>query len=311
MIHWNLQPDTLPECLKHCAAAIGNFDGVHRGHAEVVRRLRTYGRPTAVFTFSPHPRQILHPENAPDLLTWTERKVELLKALGVDEIIVCPTEKILSWEAETFFQRVVVQLLDADVLVEGPNFHFGNGRGGDTQLLGSLCMNSGRILEVVESLQEHNGEPVSSSRIREHLQRGEITEANALLTAPYRIRGTVIHGLARGRTMGFPTANLGNVGTLIPSDGVYACRAILPGVPPLPAAVHIGPNVTFHESGRKIEVHLIDFHETLYDEWMEVEFAARLRDLAAFPTREELMTQIQCDIQSVKEILSRNEAEAL
>ncbi len=304
MIDWNLKSDSLPEHLKHCAASVGNFDGVHRGHAEVVRRLRAYGIPTVVFTFSPHPRQILHPENAPDLLTWTERKVELLQMLGVDEIIVCPAAQILSWSAETFFERVVVELLDAKVLVEGPNFHFGNRRGGDTLLLGTLCRADGRTLEIVESLEELHGEPVSSSRIREHIQHGEITEANALLTAPYRIRGTVIHGLARGRTMGFPTANLGNIETLLPSDGVYACRAFLPGHAPCPAAVHIGPNVTFHESSRKVEVHLLDFHDSLYDEQIQLEFIARMRGLIPFENSEELKTQISRDVQNVQKLLA-------
>lgn len=300
MINWNLDPEVFPAALKHCAASIGNFDGVHLGHAEIVRRLKTHGLPTVVFTFSPHPRQILHPENAPDLLTWPERKVELLKALGADEIVVCPTREILEWTPEEFFDRVIVRLLNADVLVEGPNFHFGKGREGNTQRLGQLCTQSGRILEVVEALHELNGISVSSSRIRDRIADGAISEANALLTAPYRIRGSVIHGEARGRTLGFPTANLGSIENLLPASGVYACRAILPDGNSYPAAVHVGPNVTFQEQETKVEIHLLDFCGCVYGSRLQVEFLERLRDLVSFESREALRVQIAKDVQETR-----------
>ncbi len=302
MITWNVTSETLPITRKPCAVSIGNFDGVHCGHAEIVRKLKAHGLPTVVFTFSPHPRQVLYPQNAPDLLTWEERKVELLKALGVDEIILCSPKQILDWSAETFFERVVVQLLDAKVLVEGPDFHFGKGRQGDTRLLGELCTQSGRLLEVVSAQHEVDGETVSSSRIREYIARGDISSANALLTVPYRIRGRVVHGEARGRTMGFPTANLAEIDTLLPVFGVYACRAYLPDGTWYPAAVHIGPNVTFHETETKVEIYLLDFSGCVYGDNLQVEFLARLRDLVTFDSRETLMAQIECDVQETRRI---------
>lgn len=280
-----------------------------------MRKLKAHGLPTVVFTFSPHPRQVLRPQNAPDLLTWPERKVELLKALGVDEIILCSPKQILDWSAETFFERVVVQLLDAKVLVEGPDFHFGKGRRGDTRLLGELCTQSGRLLEVVKAQHEVNGETVSSSRIREYIAQGEISSANALLTAPYQIRGRVVHGEARGRTMGFPTANLAEIDTLLPAYGVYACRAYVPDGGKLsdesedvtrgawyPAAVHIGPNVTFHETEPKVEIYLLDFSGCVYEEHLQVEFLTRLRDLVTFDSRETLMAQIERDVQETRKL---------
>ncbi len=305
MITWNVNSETLPTIQKPCAVSIGNFDGVHCGHAEIVRKLKAHGLPTVVFTFSPHPRQVLHPRNAPDLLTGVERKVELLKALGVDEIVLCSPKQILEWSAKKFFERVVVQLLDAKILVEGPNFRFGKGREGDTRLLGDLCTQSGRLLEVATALHEINGETVSSSRIREYIIRGDISSANALLTAPYRIRGRVVHGEARGRTMGFPTANLAEIDTLLPAHGVYACRTYLPNGAWYPSAVHIGPNMTFHETEPKVEIYLLDFVGCVYEENLQVEFLARLRNLATFDSQEELIAQIKCDVRETRKIVTQ------
>jgi len=307
MIYWNLNSDCLPSRFRHCAATIGNFDGVHLGHAEILRRLKSYGLPTVVFTFSEHPRQILRPEEAPQLLTCNERKAELLQALGADEIVFCPTAEILKWSAEEFFQRVILQLLDAKILVEGPNFHFGSGREGNTQFLADLCAQSGRKLEVVKSLHKVGGISISSSWIRDLISEGEITVANALLTAPYRLTGTVIHGEARGRTMGFPTANLGNIETILPGFGVYVCRAILADGKSYPAAVHIGPNITFHETNTKIEVFLLDFHGSVYGQTLQLEFITRLRDLVTFQSREELMAQIEKDVEKTKVLIKNYE----
>ena len=308
MFHWNLKSDDLPPSLRHCAAAVGNFDGVHLGHAEILRRLKSFGLPTVVFTFSEHPRQILRPEDAPPLLTANERKAELIQEQGIDEVIFCPTARILNWPAEAFFQRVIVELLDAKILVEGPNFRFGYGGRGNTDLLADLCAQTGRKLEIVEILHEADGVSVSSSRIRDLISEGEIPEANALLTAPYRLTGTVIHGEARGRSMGFPTANLGNIQTILPAFGVYACRAILADGRACPAAVSIGPNVTFGGTDPKVEVFLLDFHGLIYAQTLHLEFIARLRDLVTFQSREELMAQIEKDVEKTREMLMNDES---
>lgn len=300
MIYWNPDSDTLPPRLKRCAVSIGNFDGVHLGHAEIIRRLKAHGGPALVFTFAQHPKSILHPEKAPNLLTLPERKAELLRNLGVDEVIFAQTEEILNWPADYFFERVVVNFLDARILAEGANFLFGKGRTGDTRTLAEFCRESGRELEVVRNLHEVKGDAVSSSRIRRCIAQGELAEANALLTAPYQMAGKVVHGEARGRTMGFPTANLDEIQTILPAHGVYACRAILPDGERRPAAVHIGPNVTFHETRTKVEVHLLDFQGNVYGLPLKIDFHSRLRELVPFSGREALMAQIELDIRETR-----------
>lgn len=297
---WNPDSDQLPEQFRRGAVTVGNFDGVHHGHAEIIRCMKAHGLPLTVFTFARHPRQILNPSDAPQRLTSLARQEELLRALGIETVIFAPTEKILSWPPETFFQKVIVDFLDAAVVVEGPNFHFGRGRMGNTRLLERLCTDSGRQMKVVETLLEINGSPVSSSRIREMISLGNITNANTLLTAPYRLTGTVIHGEARGRTLGFPTANLGEIQTLIPGHGVYACRAILENGISCPAAVHIGPNVTFGETETKVEIHLLDFCGDVYGETLSIDFHSRLRKLVTFPDRNALMKQIDQDISETR-----------
>lgn len=253
--------DALPEDCRGGAVAIGNFDGVHQGHARIVERLRAnaaaVGGPAVVFTFDPHPAMILRPEAAPQPLTWIDRKVELLSALGVDAMIACPTdEALLALTAEEFFARIVRERLGAKALVEGPNFAFGRGRRGTIDLLRGLCDQSGVALEVVEPIWD-GAEIVSSSRVRRLVAAGDVAEARRLLTAPYRIRGLVTHGAGRGSKIGFPTANLAGVDTLLPALGVYAGAVTLAGRR-LAAAINIGANPTFGEQAVKIEVHLVD-----------------------------------------------------
>ncbi len=297
---WNPDSDQLPEQFRHGAVTVGNFDGVHRGHAEIIRRMKAHGLPAAVFTFARHPRQVLNPAEAPQRLTSLARQEELLHALGVETVIFAPTESILSWTPEIFFQCVIADFFDASLVVEGPDFHFGKGRTGTTLLLERLCLNSGRRMEIAEELHAAEGIPISSSRIRELISLGKLSEANALLTAPYRLTGTVIHGEARGRTLGFPTANLGEIQTLLPGHGVYACRAILEDGRTCPAAVHIGPNVTFGETETKVEIHLLDFSGDVYGETLSIDFHSRLRKLETFPDRNALIKQIDLDISETR-----------
>ena len=191
-------------CLLPCAAAavaIGNFDGVHKGHARIVQRLlaqaKKCGGPAVVFTFDPHPVRLLRPEHAPPPLTWTERKAELLAALGVDTTIAYPTdEALLRLSPEQFFQQIVSDALGCPGMVEGPNFFFGHRRAGNIELLRQLCAAKEILLDVVEPLVI-DGAPVSSSRVRHYIAAGKIDEANKMLTLPYRIRGMVRHGAAR------------------------------------------------------------------------------------------------------------------
>lgn len=302
--------DQIPPSLKHGAVTIGNFDGVHCGHAQLISRLLTYCRsvetqrervPAVVFTFHPHPAGVLHPERAPQPLTWINRKAKLLGRLGVDAVIACPTyPAILRWTPEEFFERFLCDLLHARHVVEGTNFHFGHARAGNTAVLERLCQEHGMTCELVAPVVR-DGETVSSSRVRRLISEGRLREANALLTTPYRIRGMVVHGLARGRKLGFPTANLEAVDTLMPGSGVYAGRAIYAGQS-YPAAIHLGPNSTFHENIPKVEVHILDFQESIYGKLLKVDFLEELRPVVTFPDQETLVAQMHDDLRRTRKI---------
>ena len=296
----------LPESARGGAVAIGNFDGVHLGHLRIVQRLleraHEVGGPAIVFTFDPHPVRILRPEECPPPLTWTERKAKLLAQHGVYKIIAYPTdERLLELTAERFFQEIVIDALDAKAMVEGPNFFFGHNREGNVERLGEMTQAAGITLDVVEPYKL-DGELVSSSRVRRLISDGEVSKAAEMLSAPYRIRGMVTHGAGRGSQLGFATANLEAVDTLLPQVGVYAGRAWV-GSDGYAAAISLGPNPTFGEGHLKVEVHLLDYKASLYGEPLEVEFLARLRDITAFASQEELVKQLEQDVLQVREIV--------
>jgi len=298
----------LPTSARRGAVAIGNFDGVHRGHLEIVRRLleraREVGGPAIVFTFDPHPVRILRPEQSPPPLTWTERKAELLAAHGVYMVVAYHTdEALLQLTAQEFFDKIVVGALDAQAMVEGPNFYFGHNREGNVALLEQLTSAAGLTLDVVPPVSI-GGELVSSSRIRALIAAGDVATAGQLLSAPYRIRGMVTHGSGRGSSIGFPTANLQGIDTLLPKPGVYAGRAMVQSIL-YPAAINLGPNPTFGESALKVEIHLLDYHDSLYGQPLEVEFLAHLRDVTTFAGPAALVDQLQQDIKRTREIAAQ------
>ena len=304
--------DNLPADLRHGAVSIGNFDGVHRGHARLIERLlakaREIGGPAIVFTFDPHPVRLLRPEAAPPPLTWTDRKAQLLDELGATAIIAYPTdEQLLTLSPEEFFQQIVIDKLAARGIVEGPNFFFGHNRAGRIDTLGRLCDAAGISLEIVQPVKIGH-EFVSSSRVREAIQAGDLDLARQLLTRPYRLRGMVTHGAGRGGKLGFPTANLSAIDTLLPAQGVYAATAITP-LGNWPAAVNIGPNPTFGDQNFKVEVHLIGFNGSLYGQPLEVDFLARLRSIRPFESVAALKTQLARDIASAREIALREPAD--
>jgi riboflavin kinase/FMN adenylyltransferase len=317
--------DHLPEDLKHGALSIGNFDGVHQGHARLIERLLVKARdlrgPGIVFTFDPHPVRLLRPESAPPPLTWTDRKAELLAELGVSAVIAYPTdEALLALSPEQFFDRIVREKLAARSMVEGPNFFFGHKRAGNVETLAALCRGANVSLEIVPPISIGD-EIVSSSRVRTAVQAGDVDLARQLLTRPYRIRGMVTHGAGRGAKIGFPTANLEAIDTLLPAQGVYAARAITPSGN-WPAAVNIGPNPTFGEQTLKVEAHLIGFparrnateggrnategvpyrEGTLYGQPLEMEFLSRLRSIRPFESIEALKTQLEHDVAAAERI---------
>jgi len=297
--------NSLPGDLVGGAVTIGNFDGVHRGHARLIERLlakaRQVGGPAIVFTFDPHPVRLLRPQSAPPPLTWTDRKAELLSELGVSAVVAYPTdEALLALSPDDFFHEIVLDKLAARGMVEGPNFFFGRARAGDIDTLARLCTKAAVSLEIVEPIAA-GGQIVSSSRVREAIAAGDVDLAKELLTRPYRVRGMVTHGAGRGIRLGFPTANLAAIDTLLPAQGVYAARSFT-AAGNWPAAINIGPNPTFGENAVKIEVHLIGFSGTLYGQPLEIEFLSRLRSIRPFASVEALQAQLQHDVETARRI---------
>jgi riboflavin kinase/FMN adenylyltransferase len=310
--------DELPAHLRHGAVAIGNFDGVHLGHARIVELLRNVagevGGPAIVFTFDPHPVRLLRPELAPPPLTWTDRKAELLAQLGVDAMIAYPTdEALLALSPDEFFHTIVREKMDARAMIEGPNFYFGRNRGGDIKKLDELCAANNVRLEIVEPMRAGDaGEFVSSSRIRRLIAAGDVDAARMLLTQPYRLRGMVTHGAARGAKIGFPTANVDAIDTILPGMGVYAGRAYVAtpqGQQAWPAAINVGPSPTFGVDEVRVEVHLIGFAGSLYGQPLEVDFISRLRDIQPFAGVDALVTQLRRDVEAARQRAADEEHE--
>lgn len=283
--------------------AIGNFDGVHRGHQTMMVRLvanaRSAGVPAVAFTFDPHPITLLRAGQAPPSLTTLERKLELLEQCGADCVIAYRTDKaLLHLTPRDFFDQVVIGELAARGLVEGPNFCFGHNRAGTIETLREFCDDAGLLLEVVPPVKVGD-HLVSSSTVRGLIAAGRVARARELLGYPYLIEGIVARGAERGRTIGFPTANLERVPTVLPSEGVYAGRA-RQGARWFAAGINVGPNPTFGDQRPKLEVHLADFTGDLYGQTLRVEFLDRLRDTTRFSGVDELKTQLRKDMDAAR-----------
>ncbi|QDU09237.1 bifunctional riboflavin kinase/FAD synthetase [Gimesia aquarii] len=283
--------------------SIGNFDGVHRGHQLIIQTLiqqaRSQNLPAIVFTFDPHPIHLLRPEFAPPELMGIEDRAAILQSLGVDFVIAYPTDHaLLRLSPEEFFQQVLIDQLKVKGLVEGPNFYFGKDRSGDVSLLQQLCARAGLSFEVVEP-DICDGRMISSSEVRNAIQSGNLTPATEMLGRLYQVKGTVVHGDERGRLLGFPTANLSEVSTLLPGEGVY-CGFGIVGEDRYPAAIHIGTNPTFEKSEKKVEVYLIGFSEEIYDQNLKVEFLEKLRETETFSDVETLKAQLAIDVETAK-----------
>lgn len=289
--------------------SIGNFDGVHAGHFKIVEQLavaaRKDGVPAVVLTFDPHPLKLLRPDLNPPSLTTLDDKARLLEEAGATCVIAYPTDrKLLQLTPDEFFDAIVVAELRAKGIIEGPNFCFGKDRKGDIGTLRDLCRQRGVLLQIVEPVGGCD-QMVSSSAIRSLIAAGRMAEAVELLGHPYRIRGEVINGARRGRTIGFPTANLSRIETLLPGDGVYAGIARI-DAGPFAAAINVGPNPTFHEIQRKVEVHLLDFSGDLYGQILDVDFLQRLRDTRPFQSAEELIRQLGADVAAARACCSNS-----
>jgi riboflavin kinase / FMN adenylyltransferase len=294
-----------PELYRGGYVSIGNFDGVHRGHQEIAQHLaarsRKEGLPAVVLTFDPHPLMLLRPSHVPPSLTTLKQKAALLEQAGVTCVIAYPTDKaLLQLTPAEFVDSILVGQLAAKGIIEGPNFCFGKDRKGDIDTLRELCGDRKILLEVAEPVGGARA-MVSSSTIRTLVAVGKIGEAVQLLGHPYRIAGEVVTGARRGQQIGFPTANIANVKTLLPADGVYAGIAVADGRK-FASAINLGPNPTFGENARKVEVHLLDFAGDLYGRSLAVDLLERVRDVRKFAGREELIEQIGKDVAAVRAI---------
>ncbi|MFN5285323.1 MAG: bifunctional riboflavin kinase/FAD synthetase [Planctomyces sp.] len=295
----------IPESLHGACISIGNFDGVHQGHVSMLQQLIQLARqlcvPAAAVTFDPHPIAVLRPEFTPPLLTTPEERRRLLLQAGLSAVFVLPVSaSLLQLTPQQFFSQVIQAGFQAGGVVEGPNFHFGHDRAGNVDTLQQLCQDAGIACHIAAPADD-GSEMISSSRIRSLLCRRAVTEAVKLLGHPYRISGFVHRGAQRGRTIGFPTANLAEIHTLLPAHGVYAGTANIQGHT-FPAAVSVGPNPTFGEQREKIEVHLDGFSGDLYGTRLNVDLLAEIRPLQAFSSASELVARITADVAEVRKL---------
>jgi riboflavin kinase/FMN adenylyltransferase len=303
--------DEVPADLGRTVVVVGNFDGVHLGHQHVIARAREVAdaeqlRLVAV-TFDPHPMAVLRPEHAPLTLTDVNTRCVLLHDAGADDVLVIPfSREVAAWTPEEFISRVLVDGLHAAAVVVGANFRFGNKAAGD---VGTLATAGAASNFTVEGIALDGGPQVwSSTYVRTCLQAGDVEGAAEALGRPYAVTGHVVKGDQRGRDLGFPTANVPTRGIAAPADGVYAgwLRNLdEPGSEPLPAAISVGTNPTFHgERERRVEAYVLDRTDLeLYGAAVEISFVARIRGMVTFDGIEALVETIQDDVVRTRELL--------
>lgn len=285
---------------------IGVFDGVHKGHQLLLNRAKEIagGRNIIALTFDPHPMRVFAPDRAPTLLTTLADRVELLKIHNADQVAVLKfNEKFAQMSPEDFVKDILVGQLSASTIIVGKNFTYGYKAAGN---VASLIADGAKFNFTVDvqDLASGEGEVISSSRIRNLVTSGKVDEARKLLSRPHRLDGVVVHGEKRGREIGYPTANLGNIdGQTIPSDGVYAGWLTV-GIKFWPAAISIGTNPTFEGvRGRQVEAYALDQEGLdLYDKYASIEFGWRLRDTLKFDGLEPLLVQMKLDCDQARSL---------
>jgi riboflavin kinase / FMN adenylyltransferase len=286
---------------------IGNFDGVHRGHAELLRIAKASepGAPLVAVTFWPHPMSVVRPDQVPPLLTTLERRKELLRNAGVDEVVVVQfTPEVASWSPAQFVDTVLRPLHPARVVV-GENFRFGFRAAGDVSTLAELGAGEFKVQPV--SLLTDGTQPSSSTLIRHAVADGDFGRVRELSDNVFRFSGVVVRGDHRGREMGFPTANVRvPAGMAVPADGVYAgwvTRLDVPG-PRWPAAISVGTNPTFDGVERRVEAYVLDRDDLeLYDVEIAIDFYARLRGQVKYAGKEALIKQMHADVEQARHLL--------
>lgn len=286
---------------------IGNFDGVHLGHQEILKRAKAKAHAknlqSVVYTFRPHPRTILHPDRPIDLLLTYDEKIEVIQSLGFDVLIEEPFSRDFSTlDSKRFFSEILIGVLKAQAIIVGYDFGFGKDRQGSLDILRGLCRDSGVELEVVPALTLSEGAAISSSRIRQLLLSGDIEEANRLLGREFLYSGVVVHGDARGRMIGFPTANVRFEPKLILPYGVYAVKLEVGGEC-WEGVANLGVRPTVSSlGGVSLEVHILDRQVDLYEAKVKVKMISRMRAEKKFSGLQELKEQIQLDTEGVRHL---------
>ena len=294
--------------LKQSVLTIGNFDGVHRGHQQLLAQAGLFaantGGPVVVLTFEPHPLTVVAPAKAPARLTTLDEKLLYLSNAGADITAVARSEpSLLGLEAEEFVEEILVRLFHPTHIVEGPSFQFGRGRQGNAELLRHMAGDIGCEVHTLEpvNVQIDQGETlmVSSSLIRELVTQGKVRRAGLCLGHPYVLEGRVVEGDRRGHTIGFPTANLEVADKLIPGESVYSGVAVVEDQT-FAAAISVGQTPTFGGSERKIEAHILDFDGDLYGQSLRLEFGRRIRLQRTFESADNLVEQLRRDVEIVR-----------
>ncbi len=299
--------ESFPPDARPSVVALGVFDGVHLAHRAIldaaVKRARAGGGTAVAFTFDPHPAEVLQPDRVPLPLTTLDERVALIAATGVAVTVVLPfTAALAAMEPEAFVTDVLIERLGAREVVVGFNHRFGRGARGDAGLLRELGERAGFHAEVVPPLDDVDGTPVSSSEIRGALQRGDLDLAARMLGRPYFVGGEVVEGAGRGRTLGFPTANIAADRLLIVPPGVYACRLRV-GEAVHGAVLNAGVRPTFGEKVFTLEAHVLDFSGDLYGRRVRLDFVRRLREERTFSGVDALKAQIAADVAAARQAI--------
>jgi riboflavin kinase/FMN adenylyltransferase len=287
---------------------LGNFDGVHLGHQKIFKALKEEAQKidgeAIVFTFDPHPLQVLDPQRCPPFITPFKKKLMLVEMLGIDVIIVATFDLgIANIMPQTFVRQILVDKIGAKKILVGYNYYFGKDRKGNVEMLIQLGKKFGFEVKVIGALKV-NDTPVSSSKIRELIQGGQMGEAAQLLGRNYRLMGKVIWGSGRGKDLGFPTANLEILNGLYPKTGVYAVEVIM-GNRTYPGVADVGYNPTFGKNPLSVEVHILDFSADIYGEEIQLVFYKRMRDEKTFVNSDSLVRQMKMDVDVARKILLR------
>jgi len=302
----------LPIDARGAVITVGTFDGVHRGHQDVLQQLvaraRETERPSVVVTFDPHPLEVLKPDIAPPLLTLHEEKLEMFVQSGVSYVAVLPfTHLLAAYEADTFVDEVLRDRYGLAELLVGHDHGFGRGRLGDIDLLRTLAVDRGMAITCLEPIVAPDGRAISSTVIRRAVADGDLQTAADGLGRPYSVSGRVIAGDQRGRLLGYPTLNLASPPDrkLLPPDGVYAVRVQTPQGP-FGGMLNLGPRPTFGDAVRRIEVHVFDASANWYGATVRLDFVARLRETRAFSGMDALREQLVVDEANARRALTMN-----